>query len=134
MHTNQRLVIQSKFLRTILSTKGVQNIGAVNSCMAQSSRRRISPQNPPLPSFCAASIFPYKSTIFPTVKSLAHNLIHKRCAEHRMSVVAQYLALIEDCCGKSRSGTVPAAIRTAENVIYPRFHRLPIFSALGIFL
>ena len=61
--------------------KDVQNIDTLNSRMAQSSRTRICPQNPPLPCFCAAWIFPYKSMLFPTVKSLAHNLIHKRCAE-----------------------------------------------------
>jgi hypothetical protein len=27
------------------------------------------------------AFFPLKSTVFPTVKSFAHNLIHKRCAE-----------------------------------------------------
>ena len=54
MHMNQRPVTQSKFLRTILSTKDVQNLGTLNGRMAQSLRTRICPQNPPLPGFFAA--------------------------------------------------------------------------------
>jgi hypothetical protein len=36
-----------------------------------------------MPCFCAKRKYAYKSRVFDRVKVLAHNLIHKRCAEHR---------------------------------------------------
>jgi hypothetical protein len=61
-------------LRTNLSTKDVQNLGA-----ERNSRRE--ERYPPMPCFYACGIFLMESTVFPRVKCLAHSLIHKRCAE-----------------------------------------------------
>ncbi len=85
MHMNQGDERRWRSLRTILSTKIVQNIAAGAGSMANSSDCLISPKNSPLPRFCAVQNFPYKSTNFPTVKVLAHILIHKKCAERLKS-------------------------------------------------
>jgi hypothetical protein len=51
--------------------------------MTQTVQCGVSAQTAGLPTFCAGSISPYKTRYLPSVKVLAHNLIHKRCAEHR---------------------------------------------------
>lgn len=72
-------------LRTILSTKAVQNIAALAGSMANYLDCRNAPQNPRMPCFCAMRKIPLESRHFPTVKVLAHILIHKKCAERRDS-------------------------------------------------
>jgi hypothetical protein len=49
-----------------------------------------------MPCFYAARIFPLESTVFPSVKSLAHSLIHKRCAE-RFSALGESPQLVILC-------------------------------------
>lgn len=84
----------------------MHNIGAVEDCMAQSSRRANCPHFDRLPCFWAAIVFPLKSRVFPTVKSFAHNLIHKRCAELAGRSIGGYLARAAAAIPEIRIGNV----------------------------
>ena len=81
MHMNQGDDLALSALRTILSTKAVQNVAIPAGTMANSLDCRISPQNPSLPCFCALQNFSLESRRFPAVQVLAHILIHTNCAE-----------------------------------------------------
>jgi hypothetical protein len=50
--------------------------------MTQIEKPGISVRKALLPCFCARKISPYESRYLVRVNALAHNLIHKRCAEH----------------------------------------------------
>jgi hypothetical protein len=56
---------------------------AEQKSMPQVPDSRFSPHSAWMPCFCAKVNYAYESRTCHTVKVLAHNLIHKRCAEHR---------------------------------------------------
>ena len=85
-HMNQGDERALRSLRTILSTKAVQNIAALAGSMANSLDCRNAPQNSRMPCFSAMRKIPLESRHFPTVKVLAHILIHKKYAERRDSL------------------------------------------------
>jgi hypothetical protein len=78
--------------------------------MARFENYMFTVQKAGLPAFCAGEKCSYESSYLSSVNVLAHNLIHKRCAEHRQA-------------GKTRRG----ASVLITNLCLPRFYAIGIF-------
>lgn len=119
---NQWLDVISTGLLTMLSTKDVQNaptcplrrrsakMGARKAVLG--ARKALYPH---LPHIDAASFYSIKTRAWPAVGAVAHNLIHKRCAEDLRASLPHFCAQI---IFPFESGTCPSTSGIANNLIH----------------